>query len=64
MTGTILLPVLVLLPMAGALLSYLVGRRNKEARNRFALLVTVAEAGLQRGGTLLRTAGAAGRHPL
>ena len=44
MTGTILLPVLVLLPMAGALLSYLVGRRNKEARNRFALLVTVAEA--------------------
>ena len=44
MTGTILLPILVLLPMTGALLSYLIGRVNKETRNVFALLVTVAEA--------------------
>ena len=43
MTGTILLPVLVLEPMIGALLTYLTGRRNKTARNYTALLVTAAE---------------------
>ena len=35
MTGTILLPVLVFFPMAGALMSYLIGRRNKNLRNLF-----------------------------
>ena len=43
MTGTILLPVLVFFPMAGALMSYLIGRRNKNLRNLFAVLVTAAE---------------------
>ena len=33
MTGTILLPMLVLLPMAGALMTYLTGRMNKTVRN-------------------------------
>lgn len=41
-----LLPALALLPMAGAVLTYLVGRKNKTARNRFALAVTAAEAAL------------------
>ena len=43
MTGTILLPLLVLVPMAGALLTYLTGRISKSFRNIFAVLVTVAE---------------------
>ena len=43
MTGTILLPALVLLPMAGALMTYLIGRKNKNCRNLFAVLVTIAE---------------------
>ena len=44
MTGTILLPMLVLLPMAGALMTYLTGRMNKTVRNWVAFLVTAAEA--------------------
>ena len=44
MTGTILLPMLVLLPMAGALITYLTGRMNKTVRNWVAFLVTAAEA--------------------
>ena len=46
MTGTILLPLLILLPMAGALITYLTGRISKTARDRTALLITIAEAAL------------------
>ena len=46
MKGDILLPAAVFTPMAGAVLTYLAGRRNKTVRNLVALLVTAAELAL------------------
>ena len=43
MDGCVLLPAAVLIPMAGALLTYLTGRKNKQTRNLVALLVTAVE---------------------
>ena len=39
----IILPFLVFWPIAGSLISYLIGRRNKHTRDYFASFVTVAE---------------------
>jgi len=38
-----ILTILVLLPMAAAIVSYLIGKKNKEARNYFAIAVGIAE---------------------
>ncbi len=40
MEQTILLPLLVFFPMAAAIIGYLIGRKNKEARNVWACAVT------------------------
>ncbi len=44
--GTILLWLLILLPVAGGIASYLVGRKNKTARDYTVMAVTLAEAAL------------------
>ena len=44
MQETILLPVIVFEPMAGALITWLIGRRSKRIRNLAAVAVTAAEA--------------------
>ena len=49
MLETILLPGAVFTPMAGALITYLIGRRSKTIRNITALAVTVAESALLLG---------------
>ncbi|MDO5294094.1 MAG: sodium:proton antiporter, partial [bacterium] len=43
MEGNFILLFLVLFPMAGALASYLIGRKNKEVRNYFAAAVAIIE---------------------
>ena len=43
MEGNFILLFLVLFPMAGAFVSYLIGRKNKEARNYFAAAVAIIE---------------------
>lgn len=43
MSGNILLLILVIWPMAGALVGYLIGRKNKTARDYFADFVGVSE---------------------
>lgn len=43
MTGNLMLLFAVLWPFAGALIGYGIGRKNKDARNWFAILVTVVE---------------------
>lgn len=46
MFGNIILPILVFLPMAGAFISYLTGRRNKTARDNVVSLIVIIEAAL------------------
>jgi len=46
MTGDIILLILIFWPMLGALIGYLIGRKNKTARNRFADILTVTEFAL------------------
>ena len=43
MQGNLLLLILVLFPMAAALLGYLIGRRSKRARDVFVMVCGVAE---------------------
>ena len=57
MFGNIILPLLVFLPMAGAFISYLVGRRSKPARDWVAAITTAIEAALAVTGISLAFAG-------
>ena len=40
---TILIYLMVFMPMAGALVSYLIGRRSKKARDYFVSAITILE---------------------
>ena len=54
----LLLPLLVFLPMGGAILSYVAGRRSERARDALvALVCTVCLAMAGWGGALLRVSG-------
>ena len=53
MFGNIILPILVFLPMAGALISYLTGRKNKAARDNVVSLIAVIETALAAVGITL-----------
>lgn len=57
MFGNIILPLLVFLPMVGALVSYLVGRISKSGRDRAVALIVLIEAAMAVAGVAMAFSG-------